>query len=344
MNTIENRTANFEALAQFASQVHLRNHCYLSSPDGIRYILSEAKTQPLNEIIKNIIQTTPDDEQKQLLIASLSMIHSHLLNKINGLLFRFLSAFLPSYAEKREKLITLCHDIHKITRGSSHSEPCTPATALLKFYQEEAEKIGIQDAASERELRILKLISHKIWQATQNYEEFKKHMASFFKGEHFILDDNEEIYKMMQKVGTLRGSSHYDKGTTSGNTGGPVPLQANEVSNAQYGLDGPQFKHLLAGRVSLAQKDSSLIPGKTFDQVTQEMNIIEREHYKKLEPRSWLQTEASADSTNPLTLNFWRHRVRDFGKYVFYKIIIKSETPNIGPYGRGHGDDHPTIL
>ena len=105
-------------------------------------------------------------------------------------------------------------------------------------------------------------------------------MTMFFEGEHLLFEEDEgdrsgdrfEFYEHLKSppMGSyLRGSSHYDHGTTNYKTGGPVPtqkdIQEGKINNPQFEIEGPQVKALLFGRVKLAlDQDSKPILGKTF--------------------------------------------------------------------------------
>lgn len=322
-----------QVLVDFASQIDLSGHCYIAKTDG-RFTLSDKKsdTSHLVELIK---EARKDATSAQEVSKAVSVIKGHLEKKISGLF----SLFIGEKDKTRIRNLIL-----NLGDGNVGAAPATEGEARIQFYQELPSMLRVRSAAG-KDLETIKIVSKKLWDHFGDYAEYKKHMKLFFEGEHFLFEEEGNEYSLYDELkdptktdAYLRGSSHYDHGTTNNKTGGPVPEKASDVANAQYEIEGPQLKALLFGRVELAVDDKNrLIFGKTFKDVSG----TKRDTPRKF---TFLQTEWAPDSSSLFSLNFWKHRVFSFILYAARKTI-GSETPNVGPYGFGHGDaKNPTVI
>lgn len=321
-----------DVLVDFATQINFSGHYYVSKNNN-KFVLTEQKTD--SQHLKDLIAEARKETGKQKEVsAAISIIKSHLENKVSGIFSLFIN---KTDKERIDALIVA------LGNEDAPSAPETEALARLQFYKELPQMLGVRNA-TQKDLEATKIISKKLWDHFENYEKYKTHMKMFFEGEHFLFEEANkfalyEELKVAQNSGAyLRGSSHYDHGTRNGKTGGPVPITEDNVSNPQYEIEGPQIKALLFGRVKLAEdKDGNLIFGKTYDDVPKEIRKKERKF-------TFLQTEWAPDSSSVFSANFWKHRIFSFVLYAARKTL-GLETPNVGPYGYGHGDAKaPTVI
>jgi len=351
---------NIEVLVDFASQVNFSHHYYISQ-DQQAFELTKEKSDPNG--LMNLIQEIMDQEahldlhQQEKIHAALEYVETHLKRKISGW-FSFLIA--KNDKQRIRSAIDRIAAAQKSLAKAANID--SEEAARLKFYADLPKKLSVSSAA-QKDMAAIKLISQKIWDAFQDSEEYAKHMKLFFEGEHYLFeedhqdDDRYQLYDRLKDpvIGAyLRGSSHYDHGTTNGQTGGPVPTQQeildHMVENPQYEIEGPQVKALLFGRVKLAiGHDNQPIFGKSFDQIAEEAVEKGESPPKNFRKYTFLQTEWAPDSDSKFTANFWKHRIFSFCLYVGRKILGFSK-PNVGPYGYGHADkgrdpgSNPTVI
>ena len=340
---MEPSSNHINVLVDFASQIELADHKYIKKSGNV-YSLTETKNndKDLKDLVDDVLgnlKLTPNENRQ--IDAALAMIHSHLQKKITGLF----SYFIP--AQNKAKIQEL---LDKVKGGVIHEDSKTEGEARLKFYAKLPQELRVKQAASS-DIEVIKAVSKKIWDRVGNSADYEKYMKMFFEGEHILFEeegDNFEFYDELKEMGYLRGSSHYDHGTTDGKTGGPVPENAGLVNNPQYEIQGPQVKALLLGRVKLAlAEDSTPIFGQTIDQ------FIASRPSEVAKPRSknytFMQTEWAPDSDSLFTSNYWKHRVFSFCLYAGRKVL-GCEKPNVGPYGYGHADkgnspnSNPTVI
>ncbi len=334
-------------LTDFASQINFSNHHYIEK-SGDNFILgaNKAKVDALRSLITQASSEAQTEPEKSQLKMALTMIQTHLSGKISGI-FSCLIA-----KEKKSAIDETIKSIKNILGDFEASQqPTSEPEARLRFYKELPSKLRVRSAA-KKDLEAIKLVSQKLWDRTENYDDYSKYMRKFFKGEHMLFEEESEGFELYDQLkddkttgAYLRGSSHYDHGTLNGKTGGPVPKSESEVKNPQYEIEGPQIKALLVGRVKLATDGDKPIFGKTFDQIAEERKkeSLSSKNY------TFLQTEWAPDSSSWLTSNFWKHRVLSFFLYAGRKTLGFSK-PNVGPYGYGHGDtgkdvkSNPTVI
>lgn len=369
---------NISVLVDFATQINYSDHQYINYSDyqpieNKYYVLTKEKTN-INvffDFVGSIFlkdDSSFNNNQKKQVFASLDMIESHLQNKIRGISGFFIKA------KEKEKISRAIDTIQFFKNRLSFIDDKiqTEEEARLKFYKELPRKLKVKKAATG-DLEVIKAVSRKIWESTQDYSEYEKKMIMFFEGEHLLFEEGavEEVGEDFSSVSEnynfcevlrgphmgayLRGSSHYDHGTTNDQTGGPVPTEeeviSGRVKNPQYEIVGPQAKAILFGRVFLALgEDEQPIFGKTYDQTKAD---LQRQGKKTLPTKgrryTFMQTEWAPDSESVWTANFWKHRVFSFLLYVGRKIT-GFRKPNVGPYGYGHADkgrdvfSNPTVV
>lgn len=365
-------TDKLNLLIDYSSQINLKNHKSIKYEQG-EFKLAKGSTDltPLVELIDHLSQQTLDDSQKRELASSLKIIQDHLKNQSKRSFTKFISSLSHKGAEKSAKFAYAVSRIDKMGQKLELKHESTPpkseCEARLKFYQERAPAIGIKRAAGSKDYSVIKEISQRLWKSSgEDYAKYEPLMTAFFKGEHFLVleegDKKDSLFEAWKKNGLIRRSSHYEKGTLNGSISGPEPKSVDEIKNPQLAVSGPQVKHLLFGHVTVAQNKKTLeiIYGKTFDQAMDELahskkdSTLSAEEIQSLKdrikqdyqeiPATWFQTEGAPDSGHPLNGNFWKHRIRDFMVYIVRKQVFRSDTPNVGPYGYGHGDDRPTTL
>ena len=71
------------------------------------------------------------------------------------------------------------------------SESLSEGEARLKFYEQLPRRLKVKDAAAN-DLRVIKEVSQKIWNAFQNDEKYQEHMTIFFEGEHLLFEEDEK--------------------------------------------------------------------------------------------------------------------------------------------------------
>lgn len=357
-------------LIDYSSQIDLKNHKSIKYEEG-EFKLAKGNTDlaPLVELVNQLSQQSLDDSQKRELASSLEIIQDHLKNQPKRGFKKILSSLVTKGGKNPHN--TAVQRIDEISQKLGvkieKKPPQSEGEARLKYYHEAAPSIGIKMAADIKDYDVIKEISQRLWKASEgDYAQYESLMTAFFKGEHFlILEDDEKkdsLFGALQKEGSIRKSSHYEKGSLDGSITGPAPKTADEIKHPQLSVTGPQIKHLLFGHVTVARnkKTKEIIYGKTFDQAIDQLSkskknskLNEKELQNRKDkfkqdyeevPATWFQTEGAPDSGRPLNKNFWKHRVRDFMVYVVRKKIFSSDMPNVGPYGYGHGDDRPTTL
>lgn len=368
-------------LSEFASQIKFKKHPYIIEQEGGEYALSQHKTGSvaLKNLIKSLeagINEATPDEELSLLALSLDSIYDHLQTKTNTVFSKTFGKLFSSQKRKDLKadadyILKLSTTLRERLGNTNDMFVRNDKDALLCFYSIDAPRLGIKNAAQERDSQVIQAVSSRLWaNCGENYEEYRDYMTRFFKGEHFVFledtESGESLYTALQEGGaaSFRASSHYDHGTVNHKINGALPHNEGDVDNPQFGISSRQLKHLVFGRVTLARNiadDKEIIYGKTYDQamksltrhqhpdlaVTSEEFATAKEEISKQYSKvnaAWLQTERTPDSPNVLKANFWNHRIRDFFLYAFRKKILHSETPNVGPYGYGHGDDHPSLI
>ncbi len=326
-----------DILVDFASQIDFSHHKYVGKV-GNKFVLTDNK-QDFNHLIE-LIKAANEEQRygsKTDINIALDMINRHLQAKITGVFGLFTSS-----ANKQR----IREMINQIAQEKPKNDPvsiCKERDARISFYWRAYNHLGIRDAAIQ-DLGTIKIISQKLWDSCQNPHTYDSLMRRFFQGEHMLFEEAEDfsLYNTLIAPETeagayLRGSSHYDHGTLDGKTGGVPPAMPNQVDNAQYEIVGPQVKALLVGRVELGVKsDGSLIFGKTASQAARDGQVAE-----KTRKYTFLQTEWAPDDSSFFSANFWKHRVLSFCIYAARKFI-GSTTPNVGPYGYGHGDQGKT--
>lgn len=344
-------------LVDFASQIEFSKHQYIQK-NSAGFSLTEKKTKPsdLIDLINAISSQKASlsfSELKQFHTAT-QVIETHLIQKISGFFSWFIGKQEKGRIEGLIKEIREKSHIRKLPVSESLSE----GEARLKFYEQLPRRLKVKDAAAN-DLIVIKEVSQKIWNASESDEKYQEHMTMFFEGEHLLFEEDEkdplsdhfEFYEHLKNpaIGSyLRGSSHYDHGTTNYKTGGPVPTEKDihegKINNPQYEIEGPQVKALLFGRVKLAlDQDSKPIRGKTFDEVTQGRKEKEAESPTKFRKYTFMQTEWAPDSDSFFNANYWKHRILSFCLYAWRKTF-GFEKPNVGPYGYGHNDPKATII
>ncbi len=315
-------------LVDFASQIDLSGHQYISQ-NGEKFTLTKGKSSP-QHLLELIQAARAEKGSEKEINAAVSVIKSHLEKKISGLF-----SFLISNGDKAR-----IRELIQQLGDAKVSPPTTEGEARLLFYQELPGMLRVRSAAT-KDLETIKIISKRLWDHFGEYEPYKQHMKLFFEGEHFLFEEQndfllyEELKKPEVTCAYLRGSSHYDHGTLNNKTGGPVPESADKVPNPQYEIEGPQVKALLLGRVKLAvNPNGELIFGRA----------AEGKEEASSRKFTFLQTEWAPDSDTIFSANFWKHRVFSFVLYAARKTL-GCETPNVGPYGYGHGDaKQPTVI
>jgi hypothetical protein len=325
-----------QILVDFASQIQFSNHYYVGK-QGDSFVLTKEKAS--NQHLLDLINAAQAESRgtKEVALA-VKMIRTHLEKKISGLYYYIVSG------KDYDKIRTM---IDALPNLEATDRPQNEAEARLLFYKNLPGSLRVKNAA-QKDLETIKIVSTRLWNHFQNYDSYADHMKLFFEGEHFLFEEAENftLYDTLKDTETtgayLRGSSHYDHGTLDGKTGGPVPKSAGDVANPQYEIEGPQIKALLVGRVKLALKDdNTLIFGKSFDQIREEKGNQAPARSKNY---TFMQAEWAPDSDSYLSANFWKHRVLSFILYAGRKFI-GSSTPNVGPYGYGHGDQKcPTVI
>lgn len=297
---------------------------------------------------------------KRAVLRSVNMIESRLIEDNMSWFDRFVRSvpffrnfFVPEF--RTEFVPEFRTELGRLLEDQENDLLCEEE-ARLHFFSKEARKLGIKKSA-EGDLEAIKLCSKTFWECSKNYGEYAKHMKAYFCGEHFLIaDDGALNQELAQLEGVhLRSSSHYDFGSKDHTKGGAVPENEQAANDAevypQYEITGPQVKALLFSKVCLKILEGvqeTTIFSKT---PTGKVEIIKPNMQVPLphaKTFSWLQAEWAPDSANWREADFWKHRVFSFGLYVIRKLL-KLETPNIGPYGYGHGDLNaggvgPTIL
>lgn len=353
-------SCDIDILVDFASQIEYANHPYVQrNQSGFALTKNKTTLQNLTALIQAIIASKQLDEQKQIKVrAAIHVIELHLNQKITGLFS------LLNRQEDNARINQAIQDIQQAKQKLKNSPfPLSEAEARLKFYAGLSNKLSVKNAATN-DLEGIKAVSRKIWEMCKEYENYEKYMIMFFEGEHFLFEENDQtpsddfsFYEELKGPHTtayLRGSSHYDHGTTNGKAGGPPPnqqdIERGVVKNPQYEIAGPQVKALLFGRVKLAlDPNGKPIFGKAFDQICEAAKAQRLFVPVKFRKYTFLQAEWAPDGDSIWTINFWKHRILSCGIYKARKLL-SMEKPNVGPYGYGHADtgkeenSHPTVI
>lgn len=170
-------------------------------------------------------------------------------------------------------------------------------------------------AIVDRDKELLHVISAVYWKYSNGNREIYDHwMTEFFVGTHKVIrDDDEFILKHLDAI--ARNSSHYDQGEKQRHIMGSLIPEAL-FHEGDFAYDKATRK---------------IVGGKYWDQLSED----EKAGKDKIHC-FWIQTENTPDGPNLFDLIY--HRTWDFIRYLFYKHVLKSERPQIGPYMKANGE------
>lgn len=170
-------------------------------------------------------------------------------------------------------------------------------------------------AIVDRDKELLHVISSVYWKYSNgNRDIYDNWMTEFFVGTHKVIrDDDELILKHLDAI--ARNSSHYKNGETQRHIMGSLIPEA--------------LFH--EGDFAYDKETRNIVGGKYWDDLTPAQTAGKEKIHC-----FWLQTENTPDGPNLIDLIY--HRTWDFVRYLFYKHVLKSERPQIGPYKKANGD------
>lgn len=178
---------------------------------------------------------------------------------------------------------------------------------------------------SDEDKQLLHVISDVYWKYSGgNKNIYNEWMTEFFVGTHKVIRDDDEFYlKHLEFIS--RNSSHYKNGEQQRHImGSLIPEALFHEGDFAYDL-----------------KTRTIVGGKYWS----ELSEAQKAGKEKIHC-FWIQTENTPDGPGWLDLIY--HRTWDFARYVFYKHLLKSDRPQIGPYKKANGDrglpDHTPLF
>lgn len=173
--------------------------------------------------------------------------------------------------------------------------------------------------------KLLRIISGVYWDYANGHQEtYNRWLTEFFVGTHKVIrDDKGEIHELLRKK--TRKSSHY------------------RIGEKQHHISGSLIPEALfhKGEFAYDPKSKTVIGGRYWKDLS-----AEEKNGKERIQAFWIQTENTPDG--PHLFDYLYHRTVDFVRYLFYKHILRSDRPQIGPYKKANGDrglpDHTPLF